>query len=685
MAKAVYPGGVKYEVGATNTTLSAVWEPKVLAAPTIDVAAEYDEESTLVSICAVDGAVVYYTIDGSEPDEGVGTIYTTPFLVAGTTTIKAVATADDWFASAVETAVTTRSWTSLEECIGAVGFTLETGGDANWIGDAMEGCVKTAADSSGWLTATFTGTGVATYLLREGSGEWIRHDEVFAVDGEHVLSWEGEGLALKELEILPVVKVSFAADSEVVGEMPPTIYTAEGREVELPGGDGLSKPKHTFDEWLLGEDIYLHGQTYVVGAEDVEFLAAWSPKILAAPVITAPSVYEAESASVTISASVGTSIHYTIDGTTPTLESTLYGAPLEIEGSVVIKAIAVKDDWFDSAVATFEMTRLPWTLAECLNAPELTFETNPENGWFRVKDVSRDGYAVKSGLVDNKETTALRTTVNGFGTISFWCKVSSEADESEAFDGLVISVDNVAVMDMIGGDVDWTNITFTVEGFGEHVIAWRYEKDKRDAAGDDCAWLDEVVWTPTTVAPVVNIDDGKMEAPVETDAGVKTIEAKENQALSQTDADAIAITIVMESEPEPVDTTVGYNKTYDPTSNTIVITLKEPEVGTEATTAEETKVAGDATGMLADVNDENVELATAEPTPTEEEVAAGTTEVGALPVKAVKGLWYQASWGSNLSNMRQGEKVQATGDTLYLGVIKQQATQGFYKVTVSEQ
>ena len=35
--------------------------------------------------------------------------------------------------------------------------------------------------------------------------------------------------------------------------------------------------------------------------------------------------------------------------------------------------------------------------------------------------------------------------------------------------------------------------------------------------------------------------------------------------------------------------------------------------------------------------------------------------------------------------MTQGEKVQATGDTLYLGVIKQKGNKGFYKITVSEQ
>ena len=35
--------------------------------------------------------------------------------------------------------------------------------------------------------------------------------------------------------------------------------------------------------------------------------------------------------------------------------------------------------------------------------------------------------------------------------------------------------------------------------------------------------------------------------------------------------------------------------------------------------------------------------------------------------------------------MTQGEKVQATGDTLYLGVIKQKGNKGFYKITVSKQ
>jgi len=59
-------------------------------------------------------------------------------------------------------------------------------------------------------------------------------------------------------------------------------------------------------------------------------------------------------------------------------------------------------------------------------------------------------------------------------------------------------------------------------------------------------------------------------------------------------------------------------------------------------------------------------------------------ELGALPVKTYEGLYYQAAWGDDLGSMTEGAKVKAAGDTLYLGVIKQKGSKGFYKITVSE-
>ena len=59
-------------------------------------------------------------------------------------------------------------------------------------------------------------------------------------------------------------------------------------------------------------------------------------------------------------------------------------------------------------------------------------------------------------------------------------------------------------------------------------------------------------------------------------------------------------------------------------------------------------------------------------------------EVGALPVRMYKGLWYQASWGDDLNALTPGTKFQADGTQTHIGVIKQKGSKGFYRLNVSE-
>ena len=180
---------------------------------------------------------------------------------------------------------------------------------------------------------------------------------------------------------------------------------------------------------------------------------------------------------------------------------------------------------------------------------------------------------------------------------------------------------------------------------------------------------------------VVVIDTDRMEEPVvNTETGVRTIAAKDGEKLTQNDVETIMITATIPGEASPVDTTAGYNKTL--VNNEIVITLKVPEIA-QNKEDDDKKEDGDATGML--LGKDKVTLDTDEPTPTQDDIAKGQTEVAALPVDAIKGLWYQASWGDSLTGMDSGEKVQATGDSLYLGVIKQTGDKGFYKISVSEE
>ncbi len=489
--------------------------------------------------------------------------------------------------------------------------------------------------------------------------------------------------------------VSFVVDVEdVVGVLPSVEKALAGEKMVLPSGDDFSRAKYTFTGWSDGENVYEAGAEYEFPAVDTTLTAVWTANTLSAPTICSDDVadggtIETEFATLKIEAEDGTAIYYTLDESEPTVEGgILYENPFTASAmNVTVKAIAVKNNYFDSNVATFSFTRLPYSAAECLGVDDVDVTLGGDENWSRVlAEAAHDGVAaLRSGAIGDSQSTWVSISLEGKGRVSFWWKVSSERTvKGIRRDGCKFEIDGVERDYMDNTTNDWTFAEFDIENEGSHVLKWTYQKNANITNGEDCAWLDEVVWTPKSVAPVVNIDKDKMEEPeIDEESGTRTIAVKGDPLEDEAEiAELIEqVTVSVMVGAEQVDATAGYNKTYDPTSNTIMITLKEPEVGAE----EVAKVEDDATGVLADMSDEKVELATAEPEPTIEETAAGNTEAGALPVKAVKGLYYQASWGSDLSNLRQGEKVQATGETIYLGVIKQQGIQGFYKVTVSEQ
>ena len=78
------------------------------------------------------------------------------------------------------------------------------------------------------------------------------------------------------------------------------------------------------------------------------------------PTVNAPSFSGAtqfdETTQVTMSGPTGSEIHYTVDGSTPTTESTLYESPITLSETTTIKAIAIKDG-ISSAVTSRTYTK----------------------------------------------------------------------------------------------------------------------------------------------------------------------------------------------------------------------------------------------------------------------------------------------------------------------------------------
>lgn len=78
------------QVRATKIEVTYSTSEAGLAAPVISGTNNFSETST-ITITAAEGATVYYTTNGQDPDDREGTEYTAPFTINATTTVKAIA------------------------------------------------------------------------------------------------------------------------------------------------------------------------------------------------------------------------------------------------------------------------------------------------------------------------------------------------------------------------------------------------------------------------------------------------------------------------------------------------------------------------------------------------------------------------------------------------------------------
>ena len=102
--------------------------------PVIDAPETFTGSKTMVKItCATEGAIIRYTINGSEPNSH-SPRYTGPFAVEATTTVKAYATLADSVSSAVATKVVTKVW-GIGDSLGAPDQEFTTSGAAGWVDD----------------------------------------------------------------------------------------------------------------------------------------------------------------------------------------------------------------------------------------------------------------------------------------------------------------------------------------------------------------------------------------------------------------------------------------------------------------------------------------------------------------------------------------------------------------------
>ena len=129
--------------------------------------------------------------------------------------------------------------------------------------------------------------------------------------------------------------------------------------------------------------------------------------------------------------------------------------------------------------------------------------------WTIDSDSYSGNYSAKSGTISHNQTSELSIELNILyeGETSFWAKTSSEqGGTGNIYDYLEFYIDDEAAELNIGGELDWAEYTVDIP-VGEHSLRWVYQKDGAQSSGQDCAWLDRIVF-PTGSIPPLNIDFG---------------------------------------------------------------------------------------------------------------------------------------------------------------------------------
>jgi hypothetical protein len=118
--------------------------------------------------------------------------------------------------------------------------------------------------------------------------------------------------------------------------------------------------------------------------------------------------------------------------------------------------------------------------------------------WSLVTDNPHEGiYCARSGNIADSQVSDLEVTTSATsdGQITFFRKVSSEHN----YDFLKFFIDGSQI-DQWSGNVGWGQVSYPVTE-GVHTYKWQYYKDYTMNSGEDCAWIDYIVF-PFPTPPV---------------------------------------------------------------------------------------------------------------------------------------------------------------------------------------
>ncbi|MBQ8702006.1 MAG: chitobiase/beta-hexosaminidase C-terminal domain-containing protein [Prevotella sp.] len=335
--------------------ISAVAAP---AAPVADFAAgEFSDAFTLHLSCETDGAVIYYTTNGDEPTTS-STLYTDGIAIpAATTTVKAIS-----YLEGMSTAMDAATYTY--KAVAKPYFTPVTATQV-YYGDKVEVACATEGSAIYYTLTTDESepadpTSASTAYPDGGIAITANTVKIKAIAkvGDDYSSVAEATYTLKDPEV-PTFDVAAGAVARntvvtISSREGTTIYYTTNGDNADTGTDAESNSVQvTIDNTMTIKAIAVDPELNMSS----EVSASYTIAQVATPVIDTAAGMLSKGTLVHITtATDGASIYYTLDGTTPTASSNPYNGYVVISKAETLKAIAIKENYIDSEIASVAYT-----------------------------------------------------------------------------------------------------------------------------------------------------------------------------------------------------------------------------------------------------------------------------------------------------------------------------------------
>ncbi|HAG15604.1 MAG TPA: hypothetical protein DCG69_03640 [Bacteroidales bacterium] len=341
---------IAYKTGLTNSNVSSSVYTISCTAPTFNpVAGTYNGSQSVSILSSTIGAGIRYTTDGSNPSSTVGTLYSSPVVIGANTTLKAIAYKINMNPSPISSAAYSIKCSSpvfspiagTYSTVQNVSITSATAGTT--IRFTTDGSTPSQSNGTVYSSSVVISTTTNLQAIAYKTGNL---DSDISIGAYTILS-PTEAPVFSPSPGTYAAAPNVSITSATVGA---TIrYTTDGTEPSQSNGIVYSAPI------LISSTTTLKAIAYKTGNSDSNVSSGLYTilYVTEAPVFSPTAgTYDSPQNIAITSATADATIRYSTDGSTPSSTSGLiYSAPIPMNTSGTLKAIAYKSGILDSPVS----------------------------------------------------------------------------------------------------------------------------------------------------------------------------------------------------------------------------------------------------------------------------------------------------------------------------------------------